>query len=34
MLQWNSRLFVVLVIVALLAASLGMQFEDFVQFGW
>jgi hypothetical protein len=36
MLQWNVRLFTVLVLVALLAASLGLQFGPGGgrQFGW
>ena len=35
MLQWNARLFVVLVLVVVVAAMLGaFEFGGEVQFGW
>jgi hypothetical protein len=34
MLQWNARLFVVLALVVMVAAMLGCELGDSVQFGW
>ena len=34
MLQWNSRLFVVLALVVMVAAMFGMASGDEIQLGW